>query len=81
MKTIRLVVELTYDDQTMHDSTEESKEWFKEVLMDQEEGQLLLHSNGIGDTIGTIKVLEIQDSLPCPNVEEHKPQVISARSK
>lgn len=61
MKTIKLVVELTYDDNVMHGTEQESIDWFEnDILLQKAEGEeLLLHSNEIGDTIGTVKVLDI----------------------
>lgn len=59
MKKIKLLIELKYDDKIMHggDTDKEAKDWFfGEVLKDK----LILHSNEIGDEIGTVKVLEIK---------------------
>jgi len=33
MKTIRLTVDLTYDEQVMHGSEPEEIEWFKSILL------------------------------------------------
>ena len=54
MKTIKLDVELTYDEDLMYGEDKDAKEWFfKDVLS----GGLSLHSNEIGDSVGSIKVL------------------------
>ena len=61
MKTLRMTIELTYDDDMMHGVEQESIDWFEnDILLNKAGGEdLLLHSNEIGDTIGTIKVLDI----------------------
>ena len=63
MKTIKMTVEFTYDEQLMHSGDEcaESKEWFYEDILKNriDGGKLILHSNEIGDEIGDIKVLSI----------------------
>ena len=57
MKTLKMVVELTYDDEIMHGKDPEAIEWFTtEVLGDEE---LILHSNELGDSVGFIKMVEI----------------------
>jgi len=63
MKTLKMVVELTYDDNTMHDDIQESIDWFRnDILLQECEGDgLILHSNDLGDSIGEIKVLQIID--------------------
>ena len=55
MKTIQMLIELTYDAEIMHGDDEESRNWFYDEVLYKD--QLLLHSNEIGDTIGTVKVL------------------------
>lgn len=61
MKTLKLVIELTYDDDAMHGNEQESIDWFEnDILLQKVEGEELhMHSNEIGDTIGTVKVLDI----------------------
>lgn len=60
MKKLIMVVEFEYDDNLMHGNDEQGIEWFmNDILMDE---KLILHSNEIGDTIGEIKVLEIDDA-------------------
>jgi hypothetical protein len=64
MKTIRLEVELTYEDDIMHENDLDEIEWFyKDILGKKvcEDGSpnLILHSNEIGDEVGLINVLKI----------------------
>ena len=63
MKTIKMTVEFTYDEQLMHSGDEcpESKEWFYEDILKNriDGGKLILLSNEIGDVVGDITVLEI----------------------
>ena len=61
MKTITLEVELYYDDELHHsgDNDEEAKEWFFNEILFANDDSLFLHSNEIGDTIGTITVKRI----------------------
>ena len=58
MRTLRIVADLTYDDDIMHGSDPEAIEWFIEnVLLGS---GLVLHDNGdIGDHIGEMKVVSI----------------------
>lgn len=62
MKTIKLVIELKYDAESMHggDKDLEAKEWFFNEILKKE---LILHSNEIGDKIGTVRILGFIDSL------------------
>lgn len=58
MNTIRMLVELTYDEIMWHGGPGETFEWFRDdVLLNAPE--LLLHSTDHGETVGEIKVLEI----------------------
>jgi hypothetical protein len=60
MKTIKLTIELTYNDKFMHGNDKESIEWFyNDILKSRKKNDLILHSNDIGDEIGTVKVLTI----------------------
>jgi hypothetical protein len=57
---IKMLVELSYDAKTMHDDDKESIDWFyKEILGSKRKDDLILHSNEIGDEVGTIKVIEL----------------------
>ena len=59
MKTLKMEIELTYDDDAMHGSEKDSLEWFFEQVMLEPKEPLLLHSNELGDTVGEVKVLSI----------------------
>ena len=64
MKTIKLLVELTYDEDLMHGEDPESIRWFRdEILMCEIREGLLLHSNEIGDTVGSIRVLQLPEEV------------------
>jgi hypothetical protein len=57
MKTIRLTVDLTYDEQVMHGNEPEEIEWFKSILLGD---YLKLGEFGdLGDMIGSLKVVEM----------------------
>ena len=55
MKTERLMIELEYDDDLVHSNEPEAVEWF---WLDVMGGDLVLHSNEIGDEVGRVKVLK-----------------------
>lgn len=58
MTKLRLTIELDYDAEMMHGDDPDAIEWFfRDILIEK---PLTLHSNEIGDMIGTVKVLEIQ---------------------
>lgn len=60
MKKIKLLVELTYPDDILQDPGPEGWKWFKEyILGDKEKEGLILHSNFIGDEVGTVKYLGV----------------------
>jgi hypothetical protein len=61
MKKIKMVVELNYDAEMMHNGNKdkESKDWFFNEILISKRGDLRLHSNEIGDEIGEIKVIKI----------------------
>ena len=55
---IRMMVELEYEPEIMHGNDQDAKRWFMEhVLLDP--NGLILHSNDIGDSVGTLRVLEV----------------------
>lgn len=62
---LRLEIEVEYDPETMHGSHPEEIEWFREaVLLNPLEGEhLVLHSNAIGDEIGSCRVTKIISDL------------------
>ena len=51
---IKLEIELDYDEKIMHGDDEDAIRWFYEEVLG---GPLVLHSNEIGDEVGTIKVV------------------------
>jgi len=53
---IRLIVELEYDTELMHGNDPDAVEWFRSTLLNDD---LVLHSNEIGDEIGTVRVIRI----------------------
>lgn len=57
MPTIKLRIEVTYDD-FVHGNSPEELGWFFTEVLDDKVG-LLLHSNKLGDTVGTVNVLEV----------------------
>ena len=62
MAKILMTVELEYDADVMYGTDDVSIAWFFDEILSGDKGQLLLHSNEIGDTIGTIRVLSIAPS-------------------
>jgi len=59
MKKIKMIIELEYDDKFIHGGDLEGIEWFYNKILIGEGGLLLLHSNEIGDHIGSVKGIEI----------------------
>lgn len=58
---IRLTIELELDEDFGQNSKDESeREWFREHLLRDE---LFLHSNLVGATIGSVKVLSIEHPI------------------
>ena len=60
MKTIKLEVELTYDEEMMHsgDGDEEAKDWFFNAVLGSE-GLRLAELDEIGDEIGSVNVVKV----------------------
>ena len=56
MKTIKLLVELTYNSDTMHGDDPDGIVWFNDEILGNE---IIAWSNELGDEVGFIKVLEI----------------------
>ena len=57
MRTIRLTVDFTYDEQVMHGNEPEAIEWFTSILLGDD---LHLGDFGdVGDMIGSVKVVEM----------------------
>jgi hypothetical protein len=57
MRTIRLTIDLTYDDQVMHDNQPESIEWFKSILLG--DNLHLFDFDELVDIVGSVKVVEM----------------------
>lgn len=57
MKKLQLLIEVTHEDYLYGSSPEEMAYFFGEVLGD--EVGLILHSNHLGDSVGTVKVLKV----------------------
>ena len=58
---LTLTIELTFDENAMHGNDPEEREWFYSTILLGKE--LILHSNKIGDTVGTVKVVGIGAEL------------------
>lgn len=67
MRKALMTIELEYDADIMHGDDQESVDWFYSEILSEEKGMLILHSNEIGDVIGTVRVLSaalLPDSDP-----------------
>jgi hypothetical protein len=64
MKKLRLVVELEYDNDLMHHDDEVARNWFMDAVLlhPAEHEGLHLHSDLIGDEVGSVKVLSVEDA-------------------
>ena len=56
MKTLRMVIDLTYDEQVMHADDPGAIRWFNELL-NHPDGKLMLYSSDLGDHIGEVEVV------------------------
>lgn len=61
MTKIKVTFELEYDGDIQHGDDPEGIEWFRNEILLGKEGELLLHSNHIGDTVGKLKGVKIHD--------------------
>lgn len=59
MTRLRLEIELEYDADLMHGDSAEDRAWFERHILMESDDLLILHSNEIGDEIGTVKVTRI----------------------
>jgi len=57
MKTLKMEIEFTYDDEVMHAPDDEGKQWFIDIL--QDEDTLQLFHEDIGDFIGDVKIVSM----------------------
>ena len=62
MKTLRLEIEMTYDDDITHGDNAEAIKWFNDnvILHPLKDGKLVLYSYEIGDEVGDVKVLKMK---------------------
>ena len=58
---IKMVIELEYDDQLYHGDDKDSMEWFYNEILLGKGGLLFLHSNEIGDNVGSVEGIQILD--------------------
>lgn len=59
MTKIKMLIELDYGDRMFDEDEPEEVEWFEQNILLGDSGQLLLHSNELGDSLGPVKVLEL----------------------
>ena len=59
MAKVRLEIELEYDADLMHGDSAEGREWFFGTILAGSGGDLILHSNEIGDELGPVRVLKL----------------------
>lgn len=62
MKKVKMIIELEYDDEIMHDKDQDAIDWFNNDILLGKKGLLLLHSNEIGDHVGKVEGIEILDT-------------------
>ena len=60
MRTLIVTARITYDDDLMHGTCWESHAWFFNTVLT---APLIVHSNEIGDEIGTMVIEEITDDV------------------
>lgn len=60
---LKLEIEMDYNHDIMHGDDPDSISWFYNLLLNSDpedpDSLLILHSNDIGDEIGTVRVLKI----------------------
>jgi hypothetical protein len=56
MKTLKMTVELTYDDELMHSNDEEAENWFFNDILGGN-NLILMDRGDLGDDLGDIKIL------------------------
>jgi hypothetical protein len=60
MKTIKIVGELTYDDQLMHGDDPEDIKWFYDLVV-MGDSLEVMDFGDLGDNVGKFKVLEVTE--------------------
>lgn len=69
MSKVKMLVELEYDAEIIHGDDQDAIGWFFCDILPND--LLILHSNEIGDNIGTIEVLQIlEPEIDCKNGEK-----------
>jgi hypothetical protein len=63
MTKLVMTIELDYDAELMHGDDQESKDWFFNQILCESLGELMLHSNDMGDTVGTVRVISVTPTL------------------
>ena len=53
---VQMLIELDYDADVMHENDPASIAWFRNEIM---RGELLLHSNELGDEVGSVRVIDV----------------------
>lgn len=61
MSKLKMLVELDYDAKLHHGQGKEEEDWFAENILSDYAGELLMHSNVLGCTLGKVKVLVVHD--------------------
>ena len=58
MKTIRLVIDLTYEDDMYNEQDPDELEWFKDLIGPDNADLFLFDGGELGDVIGTVKIVK-----------------------
>lgn len=74
MAKLKMLVELDYDAKVLHGRGKEEEEWFAENILSDYGGELLMHSNVLGCTLGKVKVLVVHDWPPNAKVTGAAPE-------
>jgi len=59
MKKLKLIIELEYNQEIMHESDADGIDWFYQEVLGDKNGGLQLYSTEIGDEVGKIKVIGV----------------------
>ena len=71
MKKLRMVIDLEYDDDLVHGGNEGFIDWWETIRSSQDEERLILHSNFIGDEIGSVEIVDIVKGWPHKKRNKH----------
>ena len=58
MKTLKIEALLRIDDELMYGDDKDGKDWFFNTILKQKQ---IVHNNDIGDEVGTLKILKINE--------------------